>query len=114
MSVLTLFLVAAMMMLPNVSSISPICTNNVTLEHMSTIGDSLVLCDHGRIISVEKLPERAFLIKVHNCSGNFDEFALKALRTIHCADGLVYMLQRSSRRTNIQSFYAYAEISNWY
>ena len=116
MSLITLFLnVAVMMMLLNVASISSICTSSVTLEHISTIGNSLVLCDNGRKIYVEKLPDR-FLITVHNCNGNFDGFALKALDTIPCSDGLVHKLYLSfqGKKTDLVNYYAIAEIYDWY
>ena len=84
---------------------------------MYTEGNILVLCDHGRKIYVEKLPDRSFLIEVCNFYGNFDEFALKALRTIICADGLVHMLYPPSKggETNdLSNYYAYGEISDFH
>ena len=68
---LTLFLAVGMVLLPNVSSI---CTTDDTLKLMYTKGDLLVICDNGREIHVEKLPNDSFFIKVVNCNGNFNPF----------------------------------------
>ena len=123
MSLLTLFLFAAMMMLLNLASISSKCTISDTLKHVSTKGNKLVLCDHGRKIYVRKQSDLSFVIRVPNCNGNFDEFALKALSLIDCFDGLVHtqylpFIEQFPPQTDLTndlaSYYAYGEISDWY
>ena len=123
MSLLTLFIVAAMMMLLNVASISSKCTISDALKHVSTEGNKLVLCDHGRKIYVRKQPDLSFVISVPNCKANFDGFTPQALSTIYCYYGLVHtqyppfieVFPPSSDPLNdLAGYFAYVEISDWY